>query len=198
LIDHIIYAAPDLERAIGDVRGRYGVSPVPGGRHPGYGTRNALVGLGESLYLELVGIDREQTVPAAKRLFALDETSTPRYVAWCARAARPLAQTIDAARSAGVDLGEIISMSRARSDGSIVAWNMTSPFAERAGGVLPFYIDWGSAAHPASGLPAVLSLESLTAIHPDAERIRSILDALGERAVRIEEGPAPGLRVVLR
>jgi hypothetical protein len=198
LIDHIIYAAPDLERAIGDVRGRYGVSPVPGGRHPGYGTRNALVGLGESMYLELVGIDREQAVPASKRLFELDETSAPRYVAWCARASRPLARTIDAARGAGLDLGEIISMSRARPDGSIIAWTMTSPFAERAGGVLPFYIDWGSAAHPASDLPAVLSLGSLTAIHPDADRIRAILDALGERAVRVEEGPAAGLRVVLR
>jgi hypothetical protein len=78
LIDHIIYAAPDLERAIGDLHDAYGVSPTPGGRHPGFGTRNALVGLGEEMYLELVSIDREQSVAAPQRLFALDETSAPR------------------------------------------------------------------------------------------------------------------------
>jgi hypothetical protein len=89
-------------------------------------------------------------------------------------------------------------MSRARPDGSVIAWTMTSPFAERAGGVLPFYIDWGKAAHPASALPPALSLVSLTIVHPDANRIRAILDALGERDVRVEAGPIPGLRVVLR
>lgn len=116
MIDHIIYAAPDLERAIGDVHDAYGVSPVPGGRHPGYGTHNALVGLGESMYLELVGIDLEQRDPTSKRLFELDETSAPRYVTWCARAARPLAETVAAASAAGLDLGDIVSMSRARPD----------------------------------------------------------------------------------
>jgi hypothetical protein len=59
-------------------------------------------------------------------------------------------------------------------------------------------IDWGTAAHPAAALPAALSLVSLTAIHPDAERIRAVLDALGETAVGVEAGPAPALRVVLR
>jgi hypothetical protein len=198
LIDHIIYAAPDLERAVSDANREYGVAPVPGGRHSGFGTRNALVGLGNRTYLELVGIDREQSIPASARLFALDELSTPRFVTWCARAARPLAQTVAAAGEAGLDLGEIVSMSRTRPDGSIIAWTMTSPFADRAGGVLPFYIDWGEAAHPASALPARLSLVSLTAVHPDANRIRAILDALGEREVRVEAGPAPELRVVLR
>jgi hypothetical protein len=60
------------------------------------------------------------------------------------------------------------------------------------------WIDWGVAPHPASALPAALSLESLTAIHPDADRIRAILDALGERDVRVEAGREPALRVALR
>jgi hypothetical protein len=197
MIDHIIYAAPDLERAIGDLIGAYGVSPRRGGRHPGYGTQNALIRLGAEMYLELVGIDPEQSVPISQRLFALGEASAPRYVTWCARAARPLAETVAAANAAGVDLAEIVSMSRARPDGSVIAWTMTSPFAKRKDGVLPFYIDWGRAAHPASALPAGLSLVSLTAVHPDADRIRAILAALGEHDVRVEAGPIPGLRVVL-
>jgi hypothetical protein len=198
VIDHVIYAAPDLNRAVGEFHREYGVSPVPGGRHPGFGTRNALVGLGSNIYLELVGIDAEQDVPASQRLFALAATSTPRFVSWCARAARPLAETVAIAREAGFDLGEILSMSRARPDGGVIAWTLTSPFADRAGGVLPFYIDWGAAPHPASSLPVALSLASLTAIHPDADRIRAILDALGEPGVVIEAGREPALRVMLR
>jgi len=198
VIDHIVYAAPNLERAIDDFATQYGIAPVSGGRHPGFGTRNALVGLGETMYLELVGIDAEQKISAAEQLFSIDESTPPRYVTWCARASRPLAQTVATARAAGLDLGEIISMSRARPDGGTIAWTMTSPFADRGGGVLPFYIDWGPAAHPASALPTAISLVSLTAIHPDADRIRAILDALGETWVGVEAGPAPALRVVLR
>jgi hypothetical protein len=198
LIDHVIYAAPDLARAVDEFHRAYGVSPVLGGRHPGFGTRNALVGLGGNIYLELVGLDPEQDVLAIQRLFALDVSSTPRFISWCARAARPLAETVAVAREAGLDLGEILPMSRTRPDGGVIAWTMTSPFADRAGGVLPFYIDWGVAPHPASALPAALSLESLTAIHPDADRIRAILDALGERDVRVEAGREPALRVALR
>jgi Glyoxalase-like domain len=198
VIDHLVYAAPSLERAVADITAEYHVAAVPGGRHPGYGTRNALVGLGKSFYLELVGIDTEQAVPARGRLFSLDESAPPRYVTWCARAPRPLAQTVAVARAAGVDLGEILSMSRTRPDGSVIAWTVTSPFADRAGGVLPFYIDWGAGAHPASALPAQLSLVSLTAIHPDADFVRATLEALGEHDVRVEAGPLPELRVVMR
>ncbi|MBC5827138.1 MAG: VOC family protein [Candidatus Eremiobacteraeota bacterium] len=45
MIDHIIYAAPDLDRAIVQFTREYGVTPLAGGRHIGLGTRNALVGL---------------------------------------------------------------------------------------------------------------------------------------------------------
>jgi hypothetical protein len=198
MFDHLIYVDPDLDRATAEFTRLYGVSPSPGGRHAGFGTRNALLGLSASSYVEIVGIDPEQAVPAAQRLFALDEMSTPRFVSWCARASRPLTKTVAIAAAAGFDLGDVISMSRIRPDGGTLTWTMTSPFADHAGGVLPFYIDWGTAAHPAAALPAGLSLESLTAIHPDAGRIRAILDALGEQHVLVESGAAPALRAVLK
>jgi hypothetical protein len=107
LLDHVIYAAPDLARAVDEFHR---------------------------------GLDPEQDVLAIQRLFALDVSSTPRFISWCARAARPLAETVAVAREAGLDLGEILPMSRTRPDGGVIAWTMTSPFADRAGGVLPFYI----------------------------------------------------------
>ena len=158
---------------------------------------NALIGLRSPAYLEVMGIDHRQDVAPAERPFALDRTSLPRFVAWCARAARPLEATVEIAAAAGLDLGEIRTMSRRRPDGSTFSWTMTTPWAKRYD-VLPFYIDWGDGASPAASLPPALTLVSLTLVHPQPERIRSMLDALGEAEVDVESGPAPELKVQLR
>jgi len=42
-IDHLVYAAPDLDAACAEIERRLGVAPSPGGQHIGRGTRNALV-----------------------------------------------------------------------------------------------------------------------------------------------------------
>ncbi|GAC1470581.1 MAG: VOC family protein [Gemmatimonadaceae bacterium] len=198
MIDHIIYAAPDLDLAVAECSRRYGITPSPGGRHIGFGTRNALVGLGEDRYLEIVALDPEQDVPVQRRFLALETNSTPKFAAWCARASRPLEETVAIAREAGYDLGEILPMSRSNPDGTALSWRWTSPFADHAGGVLPFYIDWGDTPSPASSLLPALTFLSLTVVHPDADRIRAVLDALSEREVHVERGPGPSLDVVLR
>jgi catechol 2,3-dioxygenase-like lactoylglutathione lyase family enzyme len=51
-IDHVVVLVRDLEGASGDYR-RLGFRVVPGGRHA-TGTHNALVGLADGTYLELL------------------------------------------------------------------------------------------------------------------------------------------------
>ena len=101
------------------------------------------------------------------------------------------------ARAAGLDLGAIRTMSRRRPDGSTFSWTMTNPWANRYD-VLPFYIDWGDGASPAESLTPVLTLAALTLVHPQPERIRAMLDALGEDAVDVKRGATPELKVELR
>jgi len=196
VIDHVIYAAPDLDDAIQTFAQRYGVEAILGGPHLGFGTRNALIGLGRGAYLELMAIDPAQDVPPERRFFGLDRDSPSRYVAWCARSSRPLEETAAFAHAAGLDLGEIFGMSRRQPSGELVSWRLTSPFADRST-VLPFYIDRGDVPSPARSLPASLTLESLTLVHPEARRIRAILDALGEHDVTVASGPAPTFEVRL-
>lgn len=196
MIDHIIYADPDLDRAIRKFATEYEIEPAIGGRHPGFGTRNALIGLTEGAYLELLGIDPEQDVSPSRRFLQLKRGSPPGFIAWCARADRPLRETVDIARAASYDLGGITTMSRKRPDGSMMFWNLT-PYADRDG-VLPFYIDWGGTPNPATSLMPLLSLVSLALVHPDPTRIRTILNALGEHEIEVEWGPSPELKVTLR
>jgi len=81
LIDHLVYATPDLATTVGLLTDRLGTAPTPGGAHPGRGTRNALVGLGDGAYLEIIGPDLEQPAPLSARPFGIDTLSAPALAA---------------------------------------------------------------------------------------------------------------------
>src|SRR2546423_7910204 len=58
-IDHVVWGVDDLDRAAEEVQERYGLASVPGGRHPGWGTANRIVPLGDA-YIELIAVVDEQ------------------------------------------------------------------------------------------------------------------------------------------
>ncbi len=194
--DHLVYAAPDLAAGIDRVTELLGVPPVPGGRHPALGTRNALVGLGESAYLEILAPDPASPPPDRGLLFRLDELPGPKLVTWAATGGR-LEPLVEKARRAGVDLGPIQAGSRRQPDGSLLSWTLTDPHAPREGGVLPFLIDWGTTPHPAAALAHPCVLLGLRAEHPDADRVRARLAVLG-LAVDVASGSVPGLAATIR
>src|SRR5262245_46770085 len=76
-IDHLVYATPDLALGVERIERLLGVRATPGGQHLGLGTRNALVALGPSCYLEIIGPDPEQPRPSGLRRFGLDDLREP-------------------------------------------------------------------------------------------------------------------------
>src|ERR1700704_5293260 len=84
-IDHLVYATPNLAAGVEQVEKLLGVKAAPGGQHPGAGTRNALIRLGELTYLEIIGPDPDQPKPALSRRFGIDDLKSSGLVTWAAK-----------------------------------------------------------------------------------------------------------------
>ena len=188
-LDHLVWAVPELESGIAELEERLGARALPGGRHPGIGTRNALAPLDGRTYLEVLAPDPEQTERTSFGRW-LEGLRRPRLVTWAARTPE-LDAVARAARSAGLEAGPQISMSRQRPDGSELSWRLMELGGEgrdrallRHRGLLPFFIQWqdlvSGGEHPADSLGTpVLSLEVLELRGPDPAELGRFLDALG-------------------
>ena len=136
MIDHLVLATPDVATTARRVREEWGVGVVAGG-----------AGLGSARYLEIVGPDADQPAPAFSRPFGVDDLAAASLVAWCARPLRPLPDVVGSVAALGIDLGEIIDMTRARPDGVVLQWQLTLPLLDAAHrGTTPFLIDWLASA----------------------------------------------------
>ncbi|WP_254879016.1 VOC family protein [Streptomyces sp. NA04227] len=190
VLDHLVYATPELAATVEEFAERTGVRPAPGGVHPGLGTRNHLVDLGEGRYLEIIGPDPEAPEPRRPRPFGIDELTGPRLVTW-ALCPVDLDATVGGARSAGYDPGPVVPMSRTTAEGATLNWRLAGLTGQEPPGLVPFLIDWGTSPHPTSapGLPR-LTLEGLQ-LHAMAPGLTlGRLSALG--ALTVPEESAAG------
>jgi hypothetical protein len=194
-IDHLVYAAPDLDRGVRDIEARLGVRAVPGGQHPGLGTRNALVALGPESYLEIFAPDPDQPPPPRPRAFEVDTLRAPRLIAWFVRG-QNLEHLRTTANAKGIPVGEIRSASRRTPEGLELSWQFTDPRKPVADGIVPFFIDWGRSPHPARSAARGASLVSLRAEHPNAVTVQRMLREL-EVELPVVRGPQPVLIAVI-
>jgi hypothetical protein len=204
-VDHLVYATANLERGIAEIEALLGVRPMPGGRHTAWGTRNALVALSPSSYLEIIAPDPDQVPSSGVYPFGLGTLQRSRLVGWAAKGTQ-LEKLREAAARHGVELGNLLAGNRQLPGGALLTWQITDLHRVVADGIVPFFIDWGESLHPAKGAPPGATLVDLRAEHPDAGRVRGSLGAL-ELNLPVAVGPTPALlaqvdcprgRVVLR
>jgi hypothetical protein len=176
LLDHIILGCNDLDRGIELVQESIGVHPSIGGVHPGRGTRNALLSLGERRYLEIIAPDLAQQ--KIVHFPQIREMTEPRLVGWAvhppdiAAIAKQLGENGIAFQ--GPDDG-----SRKRPDGHILTWK-TVNLADDRHGLLPFFIEWSAdSVHPSKDAPARCRLEYFEIMSVDPDELSLIFKRIG-------------------
>ena len=193
--DHVQLACSDLEKGIAFVESKTGVKAAFGGVHPGRGSRNALLKLGERRYLEILAPDPAQDRSADVR--GLYKIESPRLLEWVAHVDN-LDPIIRALEAAHIETKPIFPGSRKRPDGKLLRWRALN-LKDNRGGVLPFFIEWSAdSAHPASDSPAGCELSSFTVIDPDPESLRATFRTLQLGDVQVEAGPQRQLKAVIK
>ena len=200
-IDHIVLAARTLEEGCTFVWGKLGHTPSPGGEHPQMGTHNAVLRLGEKLYLEVIAINLGAPPPDRPRWMALDDPAmqaalrrSPRLVCWMAAT-----DDIDTAASRfGSLVGEVWNGAREN-----LRWKLTvrPDGSLPAGGAVPHLIQWPEGVHPAASMPdAGFGFRSLTVRHRAIAWLDRTLADLGvSGAVETEDAGngSPALELVV-
>jgi hypothetical protein len=193
-IDHLVYACPDLDAAVADITRLTGVRPQQGGRHPGLGTHNALLSLGDRTYLEIIAPDPAQPA-AGPQPFGLDHLTAPALRGWAA-APQDLDAAVQRARTEGLAYGDIVTGHRRSPGDDELSWRMTTYAYDGAVAVVPFLIDWGTQRHPAQTAPAGLRLTEFSILAPDPPQVIRQLRAAGID-LPVEHADRPALRAVL-
>ncbi|NJL27124.1 MAG: VOC family protein [Thermoanaerobaculia bacterium] len=206
-IDHLLWGVRALEDGIREIGERTGVEPAPGGSHPGFGTRNALLALGEACYLEIVAPDPAQSELRSFGRY-LANLEAPRLLTWAART-DDLDLLREKTRQHGLQPGEIHALSRRRPDGTRMSCRLFEIAGHEGGALVPFFIQFDQGVtHPARTAPAGCGLQRLvlrTQKPAELAGILRILELEGEVAIELAGGEemvatldAPRGRVDLR
>jgi Glyoxalase-like domain len=190
MLDHILLGCTLLTSGIELVAKRTGVRAAFGGVHPGRGTENALLSLGERHYLEIIALDPLQS--DAPDHYGLAKLIVPRLVGWAAHPG-DLNSLATRLRDADIAFDGPNPGSRKRPDGRLLQWN-TLNLKNDHDGLLPFFIEWSAdTVHPSADAPAGCKIAGFELAAPNDAEI-SHLCAILNLDVTVAHTEKPQLR----
>jgi hypothetical protein len=193
-LDHLTIAAASLGEGIAFIEQRLGVNIPLGGKHPIMNTHNAVMRIGNGLYLEVISADPGAGPAQRPRWFGLDDpvarrrldVDGPYLAAWVVRS-DDIAATV---AGRGRDLGEVATMSRGqlswqiaiRPDGSVAM-----------GGLMPLVIEWPRGPHPSTRMADLgVKFAGLTLRPGRPSELRNALSAIGADRLADIQSPKRG------
>jgi hypothetical protein len=167
-VDHVSYAAePDgLKPTAARLAKKLGVSPVDGGVHPRFGTRNIILPLAHERYVEVVAVldhPASDKAPFGQAVRARSEAGGG-WLGWVV--------CVDDLSEAEQRLGrEAVIGNRRRPDGVELKWRQLGVKGLIADPQLPFYVQWDDrGVHPSVGATTEVTISGLQ-IAGDPERV---------------------------
>lgn len=202
LLDHILLGCSDLDRGIAFVEEHTGVRAAFGGVHPGRGTQNALISLGEPSrnelnprrYLEIIAPDPKQS--SVEQYSVIANLKEPRLIGWAAHR-DDLEQFASRLHEKGIEFEGPQPGARQRPDDKVLHWKALR-LKDNHGSLLPFFIEWSKdSVHPSVDAPRGCHLKSFELLTPDADALAKTADQLGLE-VAISKAAEPQIRAVIR
>jgi hypothetical protein len=192
--DHLVVAIRSLTEGISAFERLTGIRAGAGGIHPGRGTENALVSLGEAEYLEIIAPQPGAVLsPHDERMRTLDRLQ---IISW-AIAVSDVGEAVAAIERAGFAASPPRPGSRVTPSGERLEWS-SFDLADPSVSVAPFFIQWSpSTQHPSKTAAAGCALMQLTLHDPRSDRLSVALAALGVKDVSYARG-APRIEATLR
>lgn len=166
-VDHVSYAAErdGLKATAKRLAVRLGVTPVDGGIHPRFGTRNIILPLAHQRYVEVVTVldhPASDKAPFGQAVRARSEAGGG-WLAWVVR--------VDDMAKVEERLGrESVVGSRHRPDGVQYSWRQLGVKGLLADPQLPFYICWDDSQHPSDDATTAVTIIGLQ-IAGDPDRV---------------------------
>lgn len=195
-IDHLIYTVAELEAGIDEMEELLGVRAVIGGSHHLFGTHNAILSLGDFTYLEIIAPSPNLKAPKRGRWLANSFKQKSKLTTWALQT-RNITELATFANKNGLTLGNIESGQRAKTDGTVLTWELTDPYTLSFDGVVPFLIDWGETKHPAKHAPKAGKLDALIIKHPYPKLVMESLKKL-DIDIEVIKADQPGLQARIR
>jgi hypothetical protein len=167
-VDHVSYAAErdGLKATAKRLAKQLGVTPVDGGIHPRFGTRNIIIPLAHQRYIEVVTVldhPSSDKAPFGQAVRARSEAGGG-WFAWVVS----VADMSEAERRLG---RESVPGSRHRPDGVQFSWHQLGVKGLLADPQLPFYIHWDDhSQHPSDGATTEVTIIGLQ-IAGDPDRV---------------------------
>jgi glyoxalase-like protein len=191
-VDHLVWYSPDLAEGQ-----RHFASmdnpPAYGGEHPGDGTCNSLLSLGDATYIEILARDPKQPAAALDR--ELGGLQGQGLYHWAVGGV-DLPGIAGKARAAGYKASQVVSGGRRLPNGKMLSWKLVGLHAHPFGALLPFFIDWTDSEHPALGAPRGGRLTGVELYSPQAEKLNLLFSSLG-LALSARHRDKPGIVVNL-
>ena len=167
-VDHVSYAAEadGLKATAQRLAHRLGVTPVSGGIHPRFGTRNIIFPLAQARYVEVVEVldhPASDKAPFGQAVRARSKLGGG-WLGWVV--------SVDDLSEAEQRLGrQAAAGSRRRPDGVELKWRQLGVKGLMADPELPFYIHWDDESlHPSVGSTTEVTISGLQ-IAGDPERV---------------------------
>ena len=177
-IDHFVWGAPDLAQGCEQLADLLGCKPVLGGQHPGMGTQNALLSLGDGIYLEIIA-PREDPGPEGSLGHKIGALTAPGLITWVLRT-DSLAEVAERSGKCEPKLTALGPMPTQRKTpaGDTLSWELLFLGGHAFGGLLPFFIDWQDTIHPSHTTPIAAQFVSLDIASPNAAELNLAFETL--------------------